>query len=77
MKGRIGFVALVVAVLSATLPFTASASVFTQGLSYDGVVDIVQDNSVALALFDSGPDVNGDGVPRWRAGSRRHRRRCD
>ena len=33
------------------------ASVFTDALSYDGNPDVIQDNSVALALFD-----NGDGV---------------
>ena len=52
----------------------SSASVWTNSITYDGLVDVVQDNSVSLALFDqaAGPgkgvvsagDVIG-GVIKW------------
>lgn len=35
---------------------SASASIFTDGISFDGIKDTIHDNSVALALFDNNDD---------------------
>jgi hypothetical protein len=47
------FLILSVAISALTAP--ASASVWTDGISYDGIIDVVQDNSVSLALVDASP----------------------
>lgn len=39
----------------------ALATVWTNNISYDGIIDVVQDNSVSFALLDSSPGGGADG----------------
>ncbi|MBN2294094.1 MAG: hypothetical protein JXM70_16830 [Pirellulales bacterium] len=55
-------VSLIIVVAIVGCALSAQASVFTAGLSYDGLADTIQDNSVALAIRDSGPGGVADGI---------------
>lgn len=54
------FCALVLGLGLLTQP--TSASIFTAGLTYDGVPDVIQDNSVSTLVFDTGPLGVADGI---------------
>ncbi|MBN1908769.1 MAG: hypothetical protein JW818_03435 [Pirellulales bacterium] len=61
---------VLVGLLAFGLPVTAMGSVFTAGLSYNDVMDVIQDNSVSTAIFDNGDGVysQGDvifGIVKW------------
>ncbi len=66
------FFAVLIAGLACTalVAAPASASIFSDAISNDGIKDTLQDNSVSLALFDNGDDVIsvGDviaGILKW------------